>query len=354
MPIPQNFERAQLVVDGGEPIECAFNPQEYSITKTNVWTIKPVTGTDTPKPEFGGGMPWTIRVQLLLDSSLLGADKSIKDDAIKLLKMMESGGGGGGGSAPPMVTFKWGSIESPKMVGSSLSIRFVMFRPNGEPARALVDLELTQSEQAQPGQNPTTRAIAGLKVHTVTDGDSLRLPDVCTLAVGYRAKTEGNAFQALDDSKFEVGAKLEVKLGSADERQTTTIFKGEIVTVEPDFQAGGVSMVVRAYDKSHRMMRARKQRTFLNKTVSDIVSQICREYGLSASTTPSGGPLDSILQHNETDWDFIWRLARRVGFEFLVTDESQAKFGPPELGGEIELSYPEDLHTFRPRITAVQ
>ena len=46
-----------------------------------------------------------------------GADESIKDDAIKLLKMMESGGGGGGGSAPPFVTFKWGSIESPKMVG---------------------------------------------------------------------------------------------------------------------------------------------------------------------------------------------------------------------------------------------
>ena len=136
MPLPQNFERAQLVVDGGEPIECAFNPQEYSITKTNVWTIKPVTGTDTPKPEFGGGMPWTIRVQLLLDASLKGADASIKEDAMKLLKMMESGGGGGGGSAPPFVTFKWGSIESPKMVGSSLSIRFVMFRPNGEPARA--------------------------------------------------------------------------------------------------------------------------------------------------------------------------------------------------------------------------
>jgi nucleoid-associated protein YgaU len=59
------------------------------------------------------------------------------------------------------------------MVGSALRIRFVMFRPNGEPSRALVDLELTQSEQAKPGQNPTTRAIAGIKVHTVGDGDSL-------------------------------------------------------------------------------------------------------------------------------------------------------------------------------------
>jgi hypothetical protein len=173
MPIPQNFERAQLIIDGQAPIQCAFNPQEYSITKTNVWTIKPVTGKDSPTPEFGGGMPWTISVRLLLDSSLKGQAASIKDDALKLLRMMESGGGGGGGAAPPFVTFKWGSIETPKMVGSSLRIQFVMFRPNGEPARALVDLELTQAEQAKPGQNPTTRAIAGVKVHTVSDGDSL-------------------------------------------------------------------------------------------------------------------------------------------------------------------------------------
>ena len=58
-----------------------------------------------------------------------------------------------------------------------------------------------------------------------------------------RRRTEGKPFQALDDSKFEVGAKLEVKLGSTERAATKTIFKGEIVTVEPDFQAGGVSMV---------------------------------------------------------------------------------------------------------------
>jgi hypothetical protein len=210
MPIPQNFERAQLVIDGQDPIQCAFNPQEYSITKTNVWTIKPVTGTDTPKPEFGGGLPWTIRVQLLLDSSLKGQDASIKDDALKLLKMMESGGGGGGGSAPPFVTFKWGSIESPKMVGSSLKVQFVMFRPNGEPARALVDLELTQAEQAQQGQNPTTRAIAGMRVHTVSDGDSLQ--SLAYTAYGdatrWRAIAEANSVD--NPLKLRRGAQLTI------------------------------------------------------------------------------------------------------------------------------------------------
>lgn len=191
-------------------------------------------------------------------------------------------------------------------------------------------------------------------VHDIKITDWLRLPDVCTLGVGYQAKKEGNPFQPLDDSKFEVGAKLEVKLGSTDENTTTTLFKGEIVTVEPDFQSGSVAMVVRAYDKSHRMMRARKQRTFKNQTVSDIVKKIGTEYGFSVATKPSGGPLDFVLQHNETDWDFVWRLARRVGFEFLVKDDTKAEFGPPELSDEIELSYPEDLHSFRPRITSVQ
>ena len=190
-------------------------------------------------------------------------------------------------------------------------------------------------------------------VHDIKITDWLRLPDVCTLAVGYQAKKEGNPYQALDDSKFEVGAALEVKLGSTDERKTTTLFKGEIVTVEPDFQAGSVAMVVRAYDKSHRMMRARKQRTFKNQTVSDIVKKVGSEHGLSVSAKPSGGPLDLVFQHNETDWDFVWRLARRVGFEFVVND-TKATFGPPELSDEVELSYPEDLHSFRPRITSVQ
>jgi phage protein D/phage baseplate assembly protein gpV len=192
-------------------------------------------------------------------------------------------------------------------------------------------------------------------VHDIKITDWLRLPDVCTLAVGYQGdRAGGDPFKGLDGSGFQIGAQLEVKLGSTEESVTTTLFKGEIVTLEPDFQAGGVAMVVRAYDKSHRMMRRRKQRTFLNQTSSDIVKKIATEYGFSVDATSSGGPHKFILQNNETDWDFIWRLARRMGFEFVVTDATKARFGPPELSEEVELSYPDDLHSFRPRITSVQ
>jgi Contractile injection system tube protein/LysM domain len=183
MPIPQGFQRAQLEIEGGGPaIECAFNPQSYTVSKTNVWNFKPTTGTDVPTGEFGGGLPRRTQLSLLLDVSLLGPDESVKDRTNELLKMMETGGGGGGGgAAPPFVTFRWGSVDLPKSVPVSLTIQYVLFHPNGEPIRATVELELAQAGESgtasgsgtSAGQNPTTRAQRGLRVHQVRDGDSL-------------------------------------------------------------------------------------------------------------------------------------------------------------------------------------
>ena len=191
-------------------------------------------------------------------------------------------------------------------------------------------------------------------VHQIKITDFLRLPDICTLQVGYPADDGPDPFKNLDGSKFEVGAALEVKLGGTDDRVTKSIFKGEIVTVEPDFEAGGASMVVRAYDWSHRMMRSRKQRTFVNVKISDIVRRICQENGLRAAVKQDrGGPLEIVVQNSESDWDFVWRLARRIGFELTVNDR-MAEFKPPEESTPVELAYPEHLHAFRPRITAVQ
>ena len=183
MPIPQGFQRAKLEIgSAANTVECAFNPTSYTVSKTNIWNFKPTTGTDLPDGEFGGGLPRRTTLSLLLDVSLLAPDQSVKDTANKLLKMMETdGGGGGGGSAPPFVTFRWGSISLPKSVPVSLTIQYILFHPNGEPIRATVDIELAQAEKADTasgagtsqGQNPTTRAMSGLRIHRVRDGDSL-------------------------------------------------------------------------------------------------------------------------------------------------------------------------------------
>jgi phage protein D/phage baseplate assembly protein gpV len=191
-------------------------------------------------------------------------------------------------------------------------------------------------------------------VHEIKVTDWLRLPDACSLQVGYPAEDGPTPFEALDKSKFKIGSELKVKLGAADETVSQTIFDGEIVTVEPEFHAGSVAMVVRAYDKTHRMMRTRKQRVFVKQKISDIVTKICSEYGIRPETITTGAVLEAVFQHNETDFDFILRLAKRVGFEFAY-DAPTGKFRPPQRGTPtVTLRYPEDLRTFRPRITAVQ
>ena len=60
MPVPQGFQNAKLQIEGGDTIQCAFNPESYTISKTNIWTYKPNQSKDYPKPEFGGGMPMVV------------------------------------------------------------------------------------------------------------------------------------------------------------------------------------------------------------------------------------------------------------------------------------------------------
>ena len=86
---------------------------------------------------------------------------------------------------------------------------------------------------------------------------------------------------------------------------------------------------------------------------SDIVSKIVQEAGFQADCDPSGEPHDFVQQDNETDWDFIWRLAERIGFEFVVEDQT-AHFRKPTPEGAIELEWPTTLRSFNPRVTAVQ
>jgi uncharacterized protein involved in type VI secretion and phage assembly len=177
--------------------------------------------------------------------------------------------------------------------------------------------------------------------------NNLRLPDVCTISVTY-PKLEG-----IDSHPFAIGGKLEVRLGAKEEQATETLFKGDIVTLEPSFGSGGVALLVRAFDRAHLLHRSRAVRTFQNQTASDIVGSVCKEHGLTFQGDASGSPYEFMMQDNVTDWDFIWQLAERAGFEFVVED-SMAKFRKPGSGETVELEWPKTLISFDPRVTAVQ
>jgi hypothetical protein len=190
MPLPQNFQKAKLQIEGGEEITVLFNPREYSITKTNQWTSDPITGTTVPPAEFGGGQPRQMTLNgLLIDQTLMGPNTSVREMCDKLFTIMALGSG----SVPPFVTFIWGANVSSafKAVCDSLTVAYKLFQPNGEPIRAEVNMTLKEAQDARPKpQNPTTRAEAGLGVHTLKDGETLQ-------AIAYRVYGDANRWRAI-------------------------------------------------------------------------------------------------------------------------------------------------------------
>jgi uncharacterized protein involved in type VI secretion and phage assembly len=180
----------------------------------------------------------------------------------------------------------------------------------------------------------------------------LRLPDMCTLVAAY-PKGQPGTDQPIDSHPFDIGKQLEVRLGAKDALTTTTLFKGQIVSLELNFGAGGVELLVRGFDRSHVLLRSRKVRTFQNQTSSDIVEKLVQEAGFEADCDASGEPHEFMQQDNETDWDFIWRLAERVGFEFVI-EGTTAHFRKPQADDPVSLEWPTSLRSFSPRVTATQ
>lgn len=184
MAIPDNLARAYIDVEGGRRIDCWFNPQQYTISKSNKWKVDPVVGAGLPKAQFGGGDAQKLTLDLLFDDSDRqdGDVREITDALFEAMAVDKSLASTKNSGRPPVLTFGWGATTTFKAVCDSLSVQYLLFRPNGTPVRAQAKISLLQVEpkvsKAAQGtggrpQNPTTRGAEGVRTHVVRDGDSI-------------------------------------------------------------------------------------------------------------------------------------------------------------------------------------
>jgi phage protein D len=178
------------------------------------------------------------------------------------------------------------------------------------------------------------------------------LPDMFSLVIVASDELE-DEFEWVDDADlFAVGNAVEVKLGYAE--QLTSLFKGEVTGLEPSFTSDRLpTLVVRGYDRRHRLTRGRQTRSFLKKKDSDIAAQIAREAGLTAQVVDSKVIHDYVLQANQTDYEFLLERASRINYEVVVRDKTLS-FHPVanDKGETITLTADEDLSEFYPRLSS--
>jgi len=187
-----SYQRAQLEIEGQQPLPCWFNPSQYAISKANQWHAIPVVGASLPAMQFGGGLARELTLELLFDASDNASQdvRSVTDQLFLMMEVTEQAGGAANSGRPPTVVFSWGPMVSFKAVTRHLDVHYTLFRPDGTPIRAVCALTLVQVEKANsrsssgpaPAQNPTTRANTRPGVHVVIDGDSL--PSIAYKAYG--------------------------------------------------------------------------------------------------------------------------------------------------------------------------
>jgi phage protein D len=113
-------------------------------------------------------------------------------------------------------------------------------------------------------------------------------------------------------------------------------------------------LVIRGYDKSHRLFRESKSKAFLNIKDSDLATQFAGGAGLSAQVDATSTVYDHLYQDNQTDLAFLMQRAWRIGYECFVDDGKLYFRKPPISGTTVTLSWGEDLISFYPSMTLAE
>jgi phage protein D len=179
--------------------------------------------------------------------------------------------------------------------------------------------------------------------------NSLQLPDMALVRL-IDPKGEN-----VDSHPLQIGKALEIKASAMGDRSTTTIFKGVVSAMEPEFGANGCIIAVRAYDKSSKLNREKKTRTFQQVSASNMAQKVISDAGLAADAQSTDVVHEFFQQSNESDWDFLWRIA--LMHDYLVCfedDKVQFKSATSASGSPVSLTWQQELISFRPRMSGVQ
>ena len=119
---------------------------------------------------------------------------------------------------------------------------------------------------------------------------------------------------------FQEGMDVEVELGKGDDH--SVMFRGVIYKIDGSFPETGVpTLALKAYDRSMDMGLLKRNRPWVNQSLSQIVAQVAQPYFARQDIDVLGDPnfgTDGMRQQDETDLAFLLRLGGEFGCEMFV------------------------------------
>jgi nucleoid-associated protein YgaU len=177
-------EKAKLVVVGDNKpkgkteIECMFNPTEYRLTQSLSVTRNRSPQRPAGTPEFTGTNAMTLTTQLFFDD-FASANGDVTEKISILLGWTKPTDSSREAKkpCPPYVSFKWGGnkqLDTFRGFLKTVQINYTIFRRDGTPVQAKVDITIEGEQEPIEGQNPTSHAANARKTHTVLEGETIQ------------------------------------------------------------------------------------------------------------------------------------------------------------------------------------
>lgn len=206
----QPIEKAILTnTNTGDRVAVQFNPEEYTLSRSNNFAQTTVPGLAAPLLQFASGEMQTLEMELLLDtveaSDGSGAGDDVRELVARVSGMMDIDPDT---HAPPVLLFTWASLSFTCLL-ARMSQRFVLFRADGRPLRARLQVTFNEYRNPELEARQVKRQTADYsKSHVVRGGETLsaiaeRLYDDASL---WRAIAIENGLD--DPSRLPVGRDL--------------------------------------------------------------------------------------------------------------------------------------------------
>jgi len=147
------------------------------------------------------------------------------------------------------------------------------------------------------------------------------------------------------------GSEIEVGMGYGDAKSIPVALSGIVTEITTNFPDGGSpELAVSGYDHGFPLTVGKNSRTWTKAQDSDAAKEIASFNNLDADIETTQEKHAQIEQNQESDWEFLKKLADRNFFELYVDERSRLHFGKPndKADAVVRLVYGQELLSFKP------
>jgi LysM repeat protein len=148
-------------------VPVCFYPSEYTMEKSNEYAKKNIPGLDSPLLKFTRGNLETLSMDLIFDS--YEDDKDVREYTDKITDLLKVDPAL---HVPPVLKFVWGNVNF-KCVLSKVQKKFTMFRADGIPVRATLNVSFEEYRTKEDSKEKPKQSSDRTKVYTIMPKDSL-------------------------------------------------------------------------------------------------------------------------------------------------------------------------------------